>query len=210
MLTKDDLLTLDVLPHINNVSLKLYKEFCVDILFNRRFHYYFADGTDIIIEFREWGIYHMLSIQHIDYTIPKNDFFNRIDAGLDFSDFELNKGIRQRFKSEKERITMFACVYCTLRYGRVFYIPDKNVPNTKCVKADYIIQRMINKKGLNLGIRFADGRFIPLTILISKSSNPDKYVSTNKRIVSRLLITDIHSGQMIEDIIYSEDFILLK
>jgi len=36
----------------------------------------------------------MLSIQHIDYTIPKNDFFNRIDAGLDFSDFELNKGIR--------------------------------------------------------------------------------------------------------------------
>ncbi len=32
MLTKDDLLTLDVLPHINNVLLKLYKEFCVDIL----------------------------------------------------------------------------------------------------------------------------------------------------------------------------------
>lgn len=75
MLTKEDLLLQDSLPHINDVSLELYKEFSEDILLKTRFHYYFTDGTDIIIEFKEWGIYHMLSIQHIDYTIPKNDFF---------------------------------------------------------------------------------------------------------------------------------------
>lgn len=38
---------------------QLYKEFCVDILFKRRFHYYFTDGTDMIVEFWEWGVYHM-------------------------------------------------------------------------------------------------------------------------------------------------------
>ena len=210
MITRDDLLTLDTLPHINDISLKLYKEFCVDVLFGRRFHYYFTDGTNIVVEFREWGVYHMLSIQHIDYTIPKNDFFNRLDSGLDLVDFTANRSIKQRFKSEKERITMFACVYGTLRYGRVFYIPDKNVPNTKKVKADYIIQRMVGNKGLNLGVRFEDGRFIPLTILISKASNPDKYITSNKKIVSKLLITDIDNGQIIENILYTDDFILFK
>ncbi|MCI8785629.1 MAG: hypothetical protein HFI84_03090 [Eubacterium sp.] len=131
----------------------------MDVLFKRRFHYYFTDNTDIVIEFREWGIDHMLSMQHIDYTISKNDFFNRIDMGLDFCDFELNRSIKQRFKGEKERITMFSCIYCTLRYGRVFYIFDRNVPNTKRVKADYVIQRIVNQKGLNLGVRYENSVF---------------------------------------------------
>lgn len=183
--------------------MKLYKEFCTDILFKRQFHYYFTDGTDIIVEFREcreWGVYHMLSIQHIDYTIP--------DSGLELSDFTINRSIRQRFKGEKERITMFACIYGALRYGRVFYIPDKNVPNTKNVKVDYLVQRIVNGKGLNLGVRYEKGRFISLTILVSKKSNPDKYISTVQKVVSRLVITNVDNGQIIEDIVYSEDFII--
>lgn len=98
MLTKDDLLVQNTLPHINDVSLKLYKDFSTDILFKRRFHYYFTDGTDIIVEFKEWGIYHMLSIQHIDYNIPRNDFFNRIDSGLSFRDFTVNNGIKKKIQ----------------------------------------------------------------------------------------------------------------
>ena len=120
MLTKENLLNLYTLPHISNVSLHLYKDVCQDILLKRRFHYYFTDGTDIIVEFREWGVYHMLSIHHIDYRIPKNEFFKRIADGLDLQDFRKNNGIQQRYRKEKERITIFACVYSTLRYGRVF------------------------------------------------------------------------------------------
>lgn len=101
MITKEQLLTLDTFPHIKDISLKLYKDFCVDILFKRRFHYYFTDGTDMIVEFREWGVYHMLSIQHIDYTIPKDDFFHRIDSGLELSDFTINNSIKQRYRKEK-------------------------------------------------------------------------------------------------------------
>lgn len=71
------------------------------------------------------------------------------------------------------------------------------------------MQRIVNGKGLNLGIRYENGRFIPLTILISKSSNPDKYVDIkNQKVVSRLLITDIESGDEIENIIYTDDFIV--
>ncbi len=202
MLTKDDLLIQKDLPHINDISLKLYKDFCIDVLFKQRFHYYFKDGTDIIVEFREWGIYHMLSIQHIDYTIPKNDFFNRIEIGLSFTDFQSSKSINQRFKNEKQRITMFSCIYDALKYGETFYIPGKSVPNTKNVSCDYIIYREINNKGLNLGIRYEDGCFIPLTILISKSSNLTKYIdAATPKQIDKLKIIDISTNQIIEEII---------
>lgn len=209
MITKDDLLTLKNIPHINDVSLSLYKDFCIDVLFKQYFHFYFTDGTDIIIEFREWGVYHMLSIQHIDYTIPKNDFFNRINSGLSFSDFQTKNSIKQRFKNEKQRITMFSCIYDTLKYGRVFYIPDKSVPNTQSVKCDYIIYRKLNNKGLNLGVRYEDGCFIPLTILISKSSYLTKYIdNTIPKIVKELKIMDIATNSIIENIVCSDDFIV--
>lgn len=209
MLTKNDLINLDSLPHINNISLKLYKDFCIDILFKQRFHFYFFDGTDIIIEFREWGIYHMLSIHHIDYTIPKSDFFNRIDNGLDFNDFTLNKSIRNRFRNEKERITTFSCVYSTLRYGRVFYFPNRAIPNTQSVKVDYLIHRIVDGKGINLGIRSVDNIFVPLTILVSKASNYSKYIdANNQKVVSRLCISNVETNEIIENIIYSDNFII--
>lgn len=208
MITKEDLMTINTLPHIKDVSLKLYKDFCTDILFKRRFHYYFTDGTDIIVEFREWGIYHMLSIQHIDYKIPKGDFFNRIDLGLSFDDFTSSNGVKLRFKKQKERITMFSCVYGTLRYGRVFYIPNAQVPNTQNVKSDYLIYRNISNKGLNLGIRYECGCFVPLTILISKSVKLSKYTdNTTYKVVSKLIITDIDTGEELENIVYSDNFI---
>lgn len=209
MLTKDDLLKMDTIPHINDVSLKLYKEFCLDILFNRRFHYYFTDGSNIIVEFREWGIYHMLGIQHIDYKISKNNFFDMIDSGLSFDYFRSTKSIKNRFRDQKERITMFPCVYSALRYGRVFYVPDKLVQNTVNVSVDYLLFREISGKGLNIGIRYECGRFIPLTILVSRAININKYINyANEKVVQRLKILSISNDEMIEDIIYTDNFIL--
>ncbi len=209
MLTKDDLLTQDSLPYINDVSLKLYKDFSTDILFKQKFHYYFTDGTDIVIKFKEWGIYHMLAIQHIDNTISKNSFFNRIDAGLSFNDFTVKNGIKKRFNNYKERITMFSCIYRTLRYGRVFYLPNRSVPNTQKVKSDYIIYREISGKGLNLGIKYTENNFVPITILVSKAINLKKYVlNTDVKIVSKLIITDILTDMEIDNIVYSNNFII--
>lgn len=209
MLTKDDLFLQNTLPHINTVSLKLYKDFSVDVLLKRKFHFYFIDGSEIIIVFKEWGIYHMLSIHHIDYTISKNKFFERIDAGLSFDDFTTNRKIKNRFREQKERITMFSCIYNILRYGRVFYVPNRNVPNTKNVSLDYLIYKEVSGKGFNLGIRFECGYFVPLTILVSKSINLNKYINnTEKKIVSKLVISELESNKVIENITYSDEFIM--
>lgn len=204
MLTKEQLLDLDVPPLIKSVSLELYKEFSVNYLLARKFIYHFSDSSTINVEFTEWGIYHMLSIQHIDYRIKNDEFFQRIGDGLTFDDFKINDAIKARFKDQKKRISMFACTYNTLRKGRAFYIPSGKVKNTNNVKADYILYRILdNKNGMNIGIREESGKFVPLTILVSKQSSLMNYIDTqNFKLVERLEITDIE-GKIIETISYA-------
>lgn len=204
MLTKEELLDLDAPPLIKNVSLGLYKEFSADYLLARKFIYHFSDGSKMNIEFTEWGIYHMLSIQHINYRIKNNEFFQKVDGGLTFDDFKTDNSVKARFREQKKRISMFACVYNTLRKGQAFYIPSGKVKNTNNVKVDYILYRTLdNDNGMNLGIRQEAGKFVPLTILVSKQSSLMKYVDVeNFKLVEKLEITDM-SGNVIESISYA-------
>ena len=104
MLTKEDLLNLDSTPLLRDVSLELYKDFSCTYLLPRKFLYHFSDGTSINVEFEEWGIYHMLAVHYIDYSIKNDEFFQRIDKGLSFADFKVNDAIKDRFKKRKKRI----------------------------------------------------------------------------------------------------------
>lgn len=204
MLTKEQLLGLDNPPLIKDVSLKLYKEFSEGYLLPRKFIYHFSDGSKINVEFTEWGIYHMLSIQHIDYRIKNDEFFQRIDSGLTFDDFKTNYAIKARFKDQKKRISMFACTYNTLRKGQAFYVPSGKVKNTNNVSVDYILYRTLdNNNGMNVGIRQELGKFVPLTILISKQSSLMNYVDVeNFKLVEKLEIKDTR-GNIIETISYA-------
>ena len=85
MLTKDDLYNQSTVPNIKNISLKLYKEFSEHVLMKKIFTYNFEDNTSIKVDFREWGIYHMLAVHHIKYNIDKNKFFEEINNGLELS-----------------------------------------------------------------------------------------------------------------------------
>lgn len=204
MLTKEELLDLDAPPLIKNVSLELYKEFSVSYLLPRKFVYHFSDGSKINIEFTEWGIYHILSIQHINSRIKNNEFFQKIDNGLTFDEFKVDNSVKARFKDQKKRVSMFACIYNTLRKGQAFYIPSGKVKNTNNVKVDYILYRTLdNNNGMNLGVRQESGKFVPLTILISKQSSLMNYVDVeNFKLVEKLEITDM-MGNIIETISYA-------
>lgn len=208
MLTKEDLLELDSTPLLKNVSLELYRDFSLTYLMPRKFLYHFSDGTTMNVGFEEWGIYHMLAIQHIDNRIKNNKFFQRISEGLSFTDFKINNAINDRFKKQKKRIAMFACTYNTLRKGQAFYIPSGKVKNTNNVEVDYILYRPLqnnggNNNGMNVGIRLEDGKYVPLTILISKQSAIMDYVDIeNFKLVEKLEISD-DSGNIIETISYA-------
>ena len=208
MLTKEDLLNLDSTPLIKDVSLELYRDFSLTYLMPRKFMYYFSDGTSMNVEFEEWGIYHMLGIQHIDYRIKNDEFFQKINDGLTFADFKVDDSIKDRFKHQKKRIAMFACTYNTLRKGQAFYIPSGKVKNTNNVKVDYILYRTLynnggNSNGMNIGIRLENNKYVPLTILISKQSALMDYVDIEDfKLVERLEILD-GLGNIIETIRYA-------
>lgn len=192
MLTKDDLLTQKVAPNVKDISLKLYKEFSEEILLKQLFMYYFTDGTTMQVEFKEWGIYHMLSIQHINNSINKNYLFQEINNGLELSSFKEERAMKNRYRNEKERIAMFSCLYNTLKEANVFYVPSGMVKNSKTVKVDYIIFSEVGTKGMNVGLRKVGKIYVPMTILISKPSKKEIYLEeTIRKEVDRLEIIEI-------------------
>jgi len=209
MLTTTDLLTCDSFIDINDISLQLYADFSRSVLLKRQFHYYFTDDTDIIVSFEEYGIRHLLAIHHIDGSVSRDEFFSTIDTGLTLEDLKQTRAMRQRFKQYKPRIRLFSCIYNTLRCGRVFHCPNGKVVNTVEVYMDYILYREIDTKGFNIGMRYENGRYVPLTILVGKEINKQKYIDgTSEKIVTRLIISDISTQETIETITYSDDFIM--
>ena len=208
MLTKEDLLNLDNVPLLKDISLELYKDFSLSYLLPRKFIYHFSDGTSINVEFEEWGIYHMLAIHYIDYSIKNNEFFQAINNGLTFANFKVNDAIKDRFKKWKKRIAMFSCTYNTLRKGEAFYVPSRKVKNTNNVEVDYILYRPLhnnsgNNIGINIGIRLEKGKYVPLTILTSKQSSLMDYVDINNfKLIEKLEILD-NLGNTIETISYA-------
>lgn len=207
MLTEEDLLMCTEAPNINDVSLELYKDFSEKYLMDRLFCYEFTDGSTINIQFTEWGIYHMLGIQHIDNRIKKTKFFEEIDNGLSFDTFRSDTKKRKRFKQQKKRITMFSCVYNTLINGKIFYLPSGKVQNTADVEVDYIAyDKLINisptgttYNGINVGIRKIDAICVPLTILISTDSNVTEYIEKEQqKIVKKLVIRDSKNNILFE------------
>lgn len=197
MLTKDDLLIQKEKPNIKDISLELYKEFSEEVLFKQIFIYHFTDETTMNIEFREWGIYHMLAIQHINGKIGKDNFFNAINEGLSLSDFTINDSIKNRYKNYKERITLFSCLYNTLKESNVFYLPSGKVKNTKNVKSDFIVFSEVGSKGMNVGLMKTGEIYVPMTILISKPNNKEIYLEdSTKKDVDYLEIINIEGNKI--------------
>ena len=214
MLTKEDLVVCSVPPNIKDISLKLYKEFAEEYLIGKVFHYSFLDGTELDIEFTEWCIYHMLGIQHINGKIGSDTFFEKIANGLTFDIFTKKQSVNNRFKKNKKRITMFACVYDCLKTGTAFYLPSGKVNGTVSVQMDYIVYKKLNnisptgitQNGINIGIRNENGKSIPLTILVSKHSDVEEYIKQDElKIVKSLEIKD-EGGNVIDAVSY--EFIL--
>ncbi len=183
-----------------------------DVLLHKRFHYWFTDGTDIVIEFQDWAFYHLLGMQHIYFRgLTKENIYQKIDKGLDFESFRQDRKMKDRFNDQKDRIELFSCIYQTLRYCRVFYFPDQTIPNTKNVPLDYILYREINRKGLNIGTREVNGCQVPLTMLVDRTIHLGEHLDPNRqKCVSRLLISNIDTGEEIEEFLYTDQFFMKR
>ena len=203
MLTKGQLYVQNTMPEWADISLGLYKEFSVECLFPKTFRYYLENELVIDVEFKEWAMKHLWAIHHIDSRIDKDKLFEEIDNGLSISDFITTPAMRKRLNDNKDRIRMFACVYQIMRTGAVFYVEEGILPGTE-IRIDYIKSKSISQKGVHLGMRFEDGVYVPLTLLIDRAINPTKTVEGLTEIkVQKLEI--IEAGEIIETIEYNSD-----
>ena len=75
---------------------------------------------------------------------------------------------------------------------------------------DYIIYRRISDKGNNIGIKLLkEGYYSPLTLLVARAINPTEYIDVNKLLkVSSLVKSEENSGQIIETMYYTDEFIM--
>ncbi|MFI3215094.1 MAG: hypothetical protein R3Y24_17440 [Eubacteriales bacterium] len=202
MFTIEDLLVVDTMPTWNDISLDLYKEFAIDVLFSKTFRYYLENDLIIDVQFKEWAMKHLWSIQHINGGINNTELFNKIDEGLSFADFSKTKAMKKRLLDNKDRIRMFACVYTILKTGNMFYVEEGKLLDTK-IRVDYIKSKEIDAKGVNLGMRFEEGVYVPLTLLIDRAIDPNKTVR-NLKAIKVLKLEIIENEQTLESIEYAE------
>lgn len=198
MLEAKDLLNLSKMPEWSEISLSLYKNFSEKFLVPTVFRYYLENGNILDVRFTEWGIYHMLAIQHIDGKISNENFFEQIDNGLEFDYFMNNSKIRKRFYDFKHRIRLFACTYQIMKNQNLFYVKDGKLTG-RSIQIDYIKYSMINEKGANIGIRHINGEYVAFSILVDRSINPTQTISGLIQInIQKLEI--IRNGVIIETI----------
>ena len=152
------------------------------------------------MQFKEWAMKHLWSIHHINSKIDKNKLFKEIENGLCIGDFRKDASMRKRLNDNKDRIRMFSCVYQIMKHGPVFYADEGKVPGTE-IRIDYIKSRIISEKGVHIGMRFEEGVYVPLTLLIDRAVNPKKSLEGLKEIkVNKLEIME--DGKIVEVINY--------
>lgn len=198
MLEAKDLLNLSKMPEWSEISLSLYKNFSEKYLVPTVFRYYLENGNILDVRFTEWGIYHMLAIQHIDGKISNENFFEQIDNGLEFDYFMNNSKIRKRFYDFKHRIRLFVCTYQIMKNQNLFYVKDGKLTG-RSIQIDYIKYSMINEKGANIGIRHINGEYVAFSILVDRSINPTQTISGLIQI-NILKLEIIRNGVIIETI----------
>ena len=199
MLTKEELYVQNEMPDWNEISMRLYKEFSTDCLFTKIFRYHFVNGSYIDVVFKEWAMKHLWGLQHVT-NIKKNKLFDEIDKGLTFETLADTKGKKKRLNDNKDRIRMFACICYVLKTGATFYVQGGQLDNS-LVRINYIRSKIISQKGVNVGMRYEENAYVPLTLLIDRAINPTKTITGLIPMkVSKLEI--IENGNIIEDVHY--------
>lgn len=97
---------------------------------------------------------------------------------------------------------MFACIYTILKTGNLFYIENGKLEGTE-IRIDYIKSKIIDSKGVNVGMRFEEGYYIPITMLIDRAIDSDKTVR-NLESLKVLKLEIIEADIVVERIEYED------
>lgn len=158
MLTVNDLLNENKVSSMNDISLKLYKNFNDDILCKRIFIYELEGGKQMKVVFQPNNLLHILGAQHILGKKYKAEKFNEeIHLGnMTFAELERRNSIV--FNDFTDRFLNFSNLYYVLTNCDLVYfdkdIYNKNKKNDIASKMDFthILFQNVNNKKVHAGL----------------------------------------------------------
>ncbi len=205
MLNVTDLINIQYIPKITDISLMLLVDFYEQYLCKRIFIFELVDGRRIKIFFKDTSeIFHVAGINHI-YGNMQMDGTHFIDGiknkSIDFSTLEnINKAA---YTDYIDRIRGFACIDTVLKNCDYLWFPSGMIPDST-IKVKYLLLKGLDDKNLHLGIdSYKEGRpYFSKTFLVTDGKGLSKYVdkAENRLRVMSIEIIDKDTNAVVETV----------
>lgn len=205
MLTVADLINIQYIPEITEVSLSLMVDFYEQYLCQRIFIFELADGQKVKLFFKDTSeIFHVSGIDHIYENMPMDGthFIDGIkNKSIDFVSLEsLN---RAAYNDYVDRIRSLACIDTILKNCEYLWFSDGKIPEST-IKVKYLLLKGLDDKNLHLGIdTYKVGKpYFSKTLLVTEGNAATKYIDKAKerlRVVS-LEIINKNNGEVLEKV----------
>lgn len=203
MLTVPDLINIQYIPEITDISLSLIVDFYEQYLCKRIFIFELADGQKVKLFFKDTSeIFHISGIEHIYGNIPMDGthFVDGIKNNtIDMLTLEnMNK---PAFTDYIDRIRSFVCIDTILKNCEYLWFPTGIIENSK-IRVKYLLLKGLDDKNLHLGIdTYKENRpYFSKTLLVTEGATATKYIDkAEDRIrVVKIEIIDKASNTVLE------------
>lgn len=203
MLAVNDLINIQHMPEMTDISLKLIVDFYEQYLCKHIFIFELENKQKVKLFFKDTSeIFHLSGINHIYGNNPMDGtrFVEGVKSGaIDFITLErINK---PAYTDYINRIRGMACIDTILKKCEYLWFSGNLIPDSS-IKIKYLLLKGLDNKNLHLGIdTYKEGRpFIPKTFLVTEGNIASKYIDkADERIrVAAIEIIEKDSNNLIE------------
>jgi hypothetical protein len=194
MLTTDELLNLNRIPKISEISLKLLQEFYDIYICPNIYVFELEDNNIIKLEFLDINLCHLMGFQHI-VPYKLNKFYSGENGYMGIFNEEITiKKLRsineQKFARDKDKILCFSYLYQLLRKCKIIKF-DRSKNHSK-ISCEFILHDSQYERRIHLGIEKDEKRgvYYPRTFFIERE-NGERFIINQQslKIIDRKIIS---------------------
>jgi hypothetical protein len=194
MLTTDELLNLNRIPKISEISLKLLQEFYDIYICPNIYVFELEDNNIIKLEFLDINLCHLMGFQHI-VPYKLNKFYSGENGYMGIFNEEITiKKLRsineQKFARDKDKILCFSYLYQLLRKCKIIKF-DRSKNHSK-ISCEFILHDSQYERRIHLGIEKDEKRgvYYPRTFFIERE-NGERFIINQEslKIIDRKIIS---------------------
>jgi hypothetical protein len=191
LLTVGDLIDINYIPTVAEISLNLLKEFYEKYLCKRIFIFTLKNGETVKLFFRDTTeIFHISGIDHIYEDVPMDGtrFISEIESGK--IELATVKAVNPNaYKDYEDRICSMACLDTIIKNCEYLFYPGGKIPQSD-VKVKYLLLKGLDGKNLHLGIdTYKKGRpYFTRTLLVTEGNSAGKFI---EKADERLRVVDL-------------------